>query len=114
MVFEKNTEIINIKSFDPNLLNIDKTSFKSNDAAIYNTKCITMKSLDSENIDSENPLCLFFTDVDAHIITENDGYKYLTFLSTNKNKNVLRKYTDVWNGIKNHIETINDGKSIKY
>ena len=36
------------------------------------------------------------------------------FASTNKNKKVLKKYTDVWNEIKNQIETQNGGKSIKY
>ena len=43
---------INIKKIDPNLLIIDKISFKNTDAVSYNTKYITMKSLDSENIDS--------------------------------------------------------------
>ena len=56
---------INIKKFDPNLLIIDKISFKNTDAVSYNTKYITMKSLDSENIDSENPLCLTFNNVDG-------------------------------------------------
>ena len=38
-------EIINIKNFDPNLLNIDKISFKSIDVVIYNIEYITMKVL---------------------------------------------------------------------
>ena len=50
---------INIKKFDPNLLSMDKRSFKNFDGVIYNTKYITMKSLDSENIDNENLICLF-------------------------------------------------------
>ena len=62
--------MINTKNFDPNLLIIDKISFKSTDAVIYHT----MKSLDSENIDSENSLCLIFNDVDAYIIEENNRY----------------------------------------
>ena len=45
-----------------------------------------MKSFDCKNIDSENPLCLIFNDVDAYIIKENNGYKYLIFVSTNKEK----------------------------
>ena len=39
---------VNIEDFDLNLLSIDKISFKDVDGVIYNTKCITMKSLDSE------------------------------------------------------------------
>ena len=53
-----------------------------------------MKSLDSENIDSENPPCFIFNDVDAYIfecnsIEENNGCKYLIFASTKNNKKVL-------------------------
>ena len=44
--------MINIKNFDPNLLTVDKMSFKSIDAVIYNIRYITMKSLDRVNIDS--------------------------------------------------------------
>ena len=40
---------INIKNFDPSLLTIDKTSFKSTDSVIYDIKYITMKSLDNAN-----------------------------------------------------------------
>ena len=59
-----------------------------------------MKSFDSENIDSENTLYIIFNNVDGYILNENNPYKYLIFASTNKNKKVLRKYTDVWNEIK--------------
>ena len=37
-------DIINNKNFDPNLLSIDKTSFKNTNAVIYNIKYIIMKS----------------------------------------------------------------------
>ena len=43
---------ISTKNFDLNLLSIDKLSFKNADGAIYNTKYITMQSLESENIES--------------------------------------------------------------
>ena len=35
--------------------------------------------------------------------------KYLVFNSTDENKEVLKKYKEFWDGIKNEIETINDG-----
>ena len=47
---------INIRNFDPNLLDIDKISSKNTDAVIYNINYITMESFDHENIDSENLL----------------------------------------------------------
>ena len=40
--------------------------------------------------------------------------KYLASDSTNKNKEVLKKYIKLWDGIKNEIETINWGKEGKY
>ena len=35
-------------------------------------------------------------------------------LSADKNKEVLKKYTKLWNGIKNKIETINGSKESEY
>ena len=38
----------------------------------------------------------------------------MIFASTDKNKEVLEKYTELWDKIKNHIETIGGGKPIRY
>ena len=43
---------------------------------------------------------------------ENNGNKYLVFDSTDENKEVLKKFTKLWNGIKNKIKTINGGKKV--
>ena len=51
--------------------------------------------------------------VDGYI-EEKNGNKYLTFASTNKNKEVLKKYKELWNGIKYQIKTINGVKPIEY
>ena len=42
-----------------------------------------------------------------------NGNKYLFLTSTDKNKKVLTKYTELWDGIKNLIEKIND-KPVEY
>ena len=63
------SDTINIKSFDPNLLNIDKISFKTANAVIYNIRYITI------NIDIESPLYLIFNNVDGYI-GESNGDKY--------------------------------------
>ena len=47
-------------------------------------------------------------------IEENNGNKYLTFASTDKNKKVLEKYTKLWDKIKYHIQKINSYKSGEY
>ena len=51
--------------------------------------------------------------VDGHI-EEKNGSKYLVFDSADENKEVLKKYTELWNGVKNEIETINGGKKGEY
>ena len=38
----------------------------------------------------------------------------MIFASTDKNKEVLRKYTKLWDKIKNQIETISGNKQIEY
>ena len=104
-------DMINVKNFDPGLLKIDKKSYKSID--IFYIGYITMKDSDHVKINSINPLYLIIGEVDGYI-EENNGNKYLTFTSTDKNKKVLEKYTKVWDEIKYHIQTINAGKSGEY
>ena len=48
------------------------------------------------------------------IIEENNGNKYLVFTSTDENEEVLKKYKELWDEIKNEIGTINGGKAGKY
>ena len=43
-------------------------------------------------------------------IEEKNGNKYLIFDSTDENKELLKKYNDVWNGIKNKIEAVTSGE----
>ena len=78
-----------------------------------------MKSLNHGNIDSENRLYIVFNNVDGYIIEgnsieERNGDKYLVLASTNKNKKVSKKYTELWDEVKNWTEKINGGKPIKY
>ena len=105
-------DMINIKEFDSSQLKIDKNSYKN--IGIDNVGYITIKSIsDYENINSVNPLYLIIAEVDGYL-EENNGNKYLTLASTDKNKKDLEKYTKVWDEIKYHIQTINAGKSAEY
>ena len=85
------------------MLKIDKKSYKN--IGIYNIGYITIKKIDDcENIYSVNPLYLLVNHASGYIEWEEEnGNKYLIFDSTNKNKNLLKKYSDLWNGIKNKI-----------
>ena len=60
-----------------------------------------------------NPLYLFIDHANGYI-EEKNGNKYLIFDSVDENKEVLKKYADVWDGIKNKIKAINGGKENDY
>ena len=62
---------------------------------------------DHLNINSVNALYLLFNKIDGQII-ESNGNKYLIFASTDKNKELLTKYTEIWNKVKSLIEKISD------
>ena len=96
--------MINIKDFDSSLLKIDKKSNKN--VGIYNIGYITIKKInDYENIYSLNPLYLII-DHTSRYIEEKEMNKYLVFDSTDENKELLKKYNDVFNGIRNKIKKI--------
>ena len=65
-----------------------------------------MKDFDYVKINSVNPLYLIIHKVDGNI-KEKNGNRYLTVISKDKNKEVLIKYTELWNRIKNLIKKIN-------
>ena len=98
-------DMINIKKFDSNLLKIDKKSYK--DIGIYNIGYITIKKIDDcENIYSVNPLYLRITHANGYIEEINEN-KYLIFDSIDENKELIKKYNDVFNGIRDKIKEIN-------
>ena len=84
------------------------------------------ESDDYQNIYSVNPLYLIVTNASGYIEEEDlntlclnidhaSGYikekginKYLVFDFTDENKELLKKYSDVWNGIKNKIKEVDD------
>ena len=94
------------------MLKIDKKSYKNID--IYYIGYITIKKIDDcENIHSVNPLYLLVNHASGYI-EEKNGNKYLIFDSVDENKEVLKKYADVWDGIKNKIKAINGDKENDY
>ena len=98
-------DMINIKTFDSNLLKIDKKSYKN--IGIYCIAYINVKDSDYAKIDSVKPSYLNIGEVDR-CIEENNWNKYLTLVSTDKSKDVLTKYIEFWDGIKNLISEMND------
>ena len=75
----------NIKNFDSSLIDIDKKSYKN--VGIYYVGYIIIKDSDHVKNNSANPLYLIIGEVDGYR-KQNNGNKYLTFASTDKNKKV--------------------------
>ena len=99
-------DIIDIENFDAKLLKIDKKSYK--DIDIFNIGYVTKKKISNcKNINSVNPLYLGITRVNRYI-EEKDSNKYLVFDSTDKNKELLQKYRDVFNEIKYKVKEIDN------
>ena len=98
-------DIIDIETLDVNFLKIDKKTYKEID--IFNIGYVTKKIDDCININSVNPLYLRIKNVNGYI--EKKGLsKYLVFDSTDENKELLKKYSDVFNRIMSKIREIDD------
>ena len=83
-------DTINIKNFDLNQIKTDQKSYNN---------------LSYVRISSVDPLYLIIDKVDRYI-EENNENKYLTLVSTDKSKDTLKKYTELWDKIKDLIRSI--------
>ena len=72
---------------------------------MYDIKYIT-------SLNSFNTLYLVFNDLDAYIKKSGEN-RYLIFAATEKNKMMLKSYTELWDEIKEQIELITGDKVIK-
>ena len=97
-------DIIDLENFDARLLKIDKKSYK--DIGIYNIGYITIKKIDDcKNIHIVSPLYLIIAQANGYI-EEKGVNKYLVFNSTDENKELLKKYSDVFDGIRDKIKEV--------
>ena len=97
-------DIIDLKNFKSNLLKIDKKLYE--DIGIYNIGYIAINKIDDcGNINSVNTLYFSINHANGYI-EEINGNKYLIFDSTDENKELLKKYNDVFNGIMNDIKEV--------
>ena len=102
-------DLIKLFDFDPNMLNLDKKTFKG--INIYYLGYVTKK--EEYKINSVNPLHLLIYKIDG-FIEEKVGNKYLNIAFTDNNEEVLKKYKEVSGGIKSCIEKTNNNKSGEY
>ena len=111
---------INLKDFDGRLLKTDKKD--SNEIDIYYIGYVTIKEIGDYN-NSVNPLYLMINEIIGHFecnsvecnsIEEKNKNKYLVLDDIDENKEVLKKYEEVWEDIKKETETINGGEKMEY
>ena len=98
--------IIDIETFDSNMLKLDKKSYKNLD--IYNIGYVTIKKIGyGYDVNSVNPLYLRIDNASGYIEEINKD-QYLVFDATDENKKLLERYDDVFNRIIGKIKKIDD------
>ena len=99
-------DITDIKTFDSNNLKLDKKTYK--DLDIYNIGYVTVKKIGhGYDVNSVNPLYLCIYNASGNIEEINED-KYLVFDDTDENKELLKRYDDVFNGIMGKTKKIDD------
>ena len=93
-------DIINIKHFDLNRIKIDKKSSKM--SLFVTLGILLLKTLPTQKINSVIPFYFIIDETDRYI-EESNGNKYLRLAFTDKNKDILKKYIELWNEIKDLI-----------
>ena len=90
-------DIIDIKTFDPKNLKLDKKTYK--DLHIYNIGYVPIKKIgDCYDVNSVNPLYLRIDNASGYIEEINKDM-YLFFDVRDENKELLKRYDDVFNGL---------------
>ena len=101
---------INLKDFDAKLLKIDQKDYSEID--IYYIGYVTMKKIgDYNNINSVNPLYLIINEMIGHFEEKNEN-KYLVLDDIDENKEVLKKYEEVWEGIEKKLKLLMVAKKL--
>ena len=103
---------VNLKYFDAKLLKVDKKDYNHID--IYYIGYSTVKKIaNCNNINSVNPLYLMIHEMISHF-QEKSRNKYLVLDDVDENRSIVKKYEEVWEGVKKEIETIIDGEKVEY
>ena len=101
---------IDLKDFDARLLKIDKKDYK--DIDIYYIGYVTVKKIaNCNNINSVNLLYLMINEMIGHF-EEKNGNRYLVLDDVNENKEVLKKYEEVWESIKKKLKPLKVPKKV--
>ena len=96
-------DMINIKESGPNNIKLDEKSYKN--ILIYYIIYVTMKDSKYIKINSVNPLYLMFNKINGYF-EEINGNKYSTLAPTNKSKEKIKKYGELWIKIRDLIRSV--------
>ena len=99
-------DLIKIKNFNINKLNLDKKGVLGNNVCYIGY--ITKKP--QWDVNSVSPLYLMINKTKGHF-EEVDGDRYL--ITSSENGDIMQKYQEVFNGIKEIIKKINDYNYMK-
>ena len=103
---------INLTDFDARFLKVNRKDYDEID--IYYIGYVAIKKIaDYNNINSVNPLYLMINEMIGYFEEKNEN-KYLALDDVDENKEVSKKYEEVWESVKKEIETINGGEKIEY
>ena len=113
---------INLKDFDARLLKVDKKDY--NEIDIYYIGYVTVKKIaNCNNINSVNPLYSMINEMIGHFeynsVEEKNGNECLVLDDVDENKEVLKKYEEVWGVLKKKLKPLmvakklNTGKILK-
>ena len=93
------------------LLKVDKKDYKLID--IYYIRYVTVrKNANCNIINSVNPLFLMINEMIGYFEEKNEN-KYLVLDDVDENKEVSKKYEEVWEDVKKETETINGGENVE-
>ena len=79
---------------------MDKKSYKN--ILTYYIRYVTVKKVSFITINSVSPLYLIIDKINGYI-EESNGNKYLTLVPTDKCKDALKHYEELWNKIRDLI-----------
>ena len=94
------------------MLKVDKKDYKEID--IYCIGYVTFKKIAScNNINSVNRLHLMINEMNGHFEEKNEN-KYLVLNDVDENKELSKRYEEVWEDVEKEIETINSSERVEY
>ena len=96
------------------MLKVDKKDYKEIDIYyIGYVAILKQKIANFNNINSVNPLYLMINEMIGRFEEKNEN-KYLVLDDVDGNKEVSKKYEEVWEGVKREIERINGDQRVEY